>query len=170
MVKQQLNEELKRMQQLAGIVNEDYDKLDENHVKDYWSIMVQEQPEDVIKILTDLTTGQTSFDNFITRTNHDVYDSFKDELYDDEDYDDEEPKQGIGLDNLKRAGGNYLSPHIKMDEADKTKPKTKFKKGDEFPYMGSRYTVLSDNGYVVKAKRNKDGYEIMLNYAQLNER
>jgi hypothetical protein len=23
------------------------------------------------------------------------------------------PKQGIGLDNLKRAGGNYLSPHIK---------------------------------------------------------
>jgi hypothetical protein len=23
-----------------------------------------------------------------------------------------EPKQGIGLDNLKRAGGNYLSPHI----------------------------------------------------------
>jgi hypothetical protein len=24
-----------------------------------------------------------------------------------------EPKQGIGLDNLKRAGGNYLSPHIK---------------------------------------------------------
>jgi hypothetical protein len=91
MAKQQLNEELKRMQQLAGILNEDYDKLDENHVKDYWSIMVQEQPEDVIKILTDLTTGQTSFDDFITRTNHDVYDSFKDELHDDdEEYDDEE--------------------------------------------------------------------------------
>lgn len=150
MAKQQLNEELKRMQQLAGILNEDYDKLDENHVKDYWSIMVQEQPEDVIKILTDLTTGQTSFDDFITRTNHDVYDSFKDELYDDDDdeeYDDEE-----------------------INEADETQPKTKFKKGDEFPYMGSRYTVLSDDGYVVKAKRNKDGYQIMLNYAQLNER
>ena len=148
MAKQQLNEELKRMQQLAGILNEDYDKLDENHVKDYWSIMVQEQPEDVIKILTDLTTGQTSFDDFITRTNHDVYDSFKDELYyDDEEYDDEE-----------------------INEADETQPKTKFKKGDEFPYMGSRYTVLSDDGYVVKAKRNKDGYQIMLNYAQLNER
>jgi hypothetical protein len=57
-----------------------------------------------------------------------------------------------------------------MDEADETQPKTKFKKGDEFPYMGSRYTVLSDDGYVVKAKRNKDGYQIMLNYAQLNER
>ena len=149
MAKQQLNEELKRMQQLAGILNEGYDRLDENHFKDYWSIMVQEQPEDVIKILTDLTTGQTSFDDFITRTNHDVYDSFKDELYDDDDeeYDDEE-----------------------INEADETQPKTKFKKGDEFPYMGSRYTVLSDDGYVVKAKRNKDGYQIMLNYAQLNER
>ena len=48
--------------------------------------MVQEQPEDVIEILTDLTTGQITFDDFITRTDHDVYDSFKDELY----YDDEE--------------------------------------------------------------------------------
>ena len=78
--------EIKRMQQLAGVMNENYNKLDENHVKDYWSIMVQAQPEDVIKILTDLTTGQTTFDEFITRTNHDVYDSFKDELY----YDDKE--------------------------------------------------------------------------------
>ena len=153
MAKQQLNEELKRMQQLAGILNEDYDKLDENHVKDYWSIMVQEQPEDVIKILTDLTTGQTSFDDFITRTNHDVYDSFKDELY-DEEYDDDDE----------------LYDDEEINEADETQPKTKFKKGDEFPYMGSRYTVLSDDGYVVKAKRNKDGYQIMLNYAQLNER
>ena len=153
MAKQPLNEELKRMQQLAGILNEDYDKLDENHVKDYWSIMVQEQPEDVIKILTDLTTGQTSFDDFITRTNHDVYDSFKDELY-DEEYDDDDE----------------LYDDEEINEADETQPKTKFKKGDEFPYMGSRYTVLSDDGYVVKAKRNKDGYQIMLNYAQLNER
>jgi hypothetical protein len=84
-MKQQINE-IKRMQQLAGMMNENYNKPDENHVKDYWSIMVQAQPEDVIKILTDLTTGQTSFDDFITRTDHDVYDSFKDELY----YDNEE--------------------------------------------------------------------------------
>ena len=83
MKKQQLNEELKRMQQLAGIVNEGYDKLGEDHVKDYWSTMVQLQPEDVIKILTDLTTEKTSFNDFITRTVDDVYDSFKDELYDD---------------------------------------------------------------------------------------
>jgi hypothetical protein len=43
----------------------------------------------------------------------------------------------------------------------------KYKEGDLFGYGGSRYTVLSDDGYVVKAKRNKDGYRIMLNYAQL---
>jgi len=85
-MKKQLNEEFRRMQKLAGTLNEDYNRLDKNHVKDYWSIMVQEQPEDVIEILTDLTTGQITFDDFITRTDHDVYDSFKDELY----YDDEE--------------------------------------------------------------------------------
>jgi hypothetical protein len=44
----------------------------------------------------------------------------------------------------------------------------KYKEGDVIGYGGSRYTVLSDDGYVVKAKRNKDGYEIMLNYAQLD--
>lgn len=43
----------------------------------------------------------------------------------------------------------------------------KYKEGDVISYMGSRYTVLSDDGFVVKAKRNKDGYSIMLNYAQL---
>lgn len=43
----------------------------------------------------------------------------------------------------------------------------KYKEGDMFGYMGSRYTVLSDDGFVVKAKRNRDGYEIRLNYAQL---
>ena len=88
-MKKQLNE-MHRMQQLAGLLNEDYDKLDKNHVKDYWSIMVQSQPEDVIKILTDLTTGQTTFDDFITRTDHDVYDSFKDELYYDDELEDDD--------------------------------------------------------------------------------
>ena len=88
-MKKQLNE-MHRMQQLAGLLNEDYDKLDKNHVKDYWSIMVQSQPEDVIKILTDLTTGQTTFDDFITHTDHDVYDSFKDELYYDDELEDDD--------------------------------------------------------------------------------
>lgn len=43
----------------------------------------------------------------------------------------------------------------------------KYKKGDTFSYKGSYYTVSSDDGFVVKAERNKDGYKIMLNYSQL---
>jgi hypothetical protein len=54
-------------------------------VKDYWGIMIDGQPEDVQEILTNLTTGVLSYDDFITNTMDDVYDSFKDELYDDED-------------------------------------------------------------------------------------
>lgn len=43
----------------------------------------------------------------------------------------------------------------------------KYKEGDVIGYGGSQYIVLSDDGFVVKAKRKKDGYQIMLNYAQL---
>jgi hypothetical protein len=43
----------------------------------------------------------------------------------------------------------------------------KYKEGDVIGYGGSQYIVLSDDGFVVKAKRKKDGYRIMLNYAQL---
>ena len=68
-------------------INEGYDKPSEEQVSNYWSIMVDNQPEDVKKILTDLTTGKLSFDDFITNTSDDVYDSFKDESYYDEDED-----------------------------------------------------------------------------------
>ena len=80
---------MNRMQQLAGILKENSNDLPEKYISDYWSIMVDEQPEDVKKILTDLTTGNLSFNDFITNTDHDVRDSFRDEVYDD-DYDDED--------------------------------------------------------------------------------
>lgn len=74
------------MQRLAGIqINEDYNKLSEEQVSKYWSIMVDVQPEDVKKILTDLTTGKLPFNKFISSTTDDVFDSFRDELYNDED-------------------------------------------------------------------------------------
>ena len=41
-------------------INEGYDKPSEEQVSNYWSIMVDNQPEDVKKILTDLTTGKLS--------------------------------------------------------------------------------------------------------------
>ena len=68
-------------------IKEGYNELSDVDISDYWAIMVDNQPEDVKKILTDLTTGKLSFDDFITNTSDDVYDSFKDESYYDEDED-----------------------------------------------------------------------------------
>ena len=53
-------------------------------VKDYWRIMVENQPEDVIKILVGLTNGDLPFEKFNSDTANDVYDSFRDESYEDE--------------------------------------------------------------------------------------
>lgn len=61
------------------------EKPTDDMVKDYWSIMVENQPEDVIKILVGLTNGDLPFEKFSLNTANDVYDSFKDESYDDED-------------------------------------------------------------------------------------
>jgi hypothetical protein len=54
-------------------------------IKDYWSIMVENQPEDVINILVGLTNGDLSFEKFSLDTANDVYDSFKDEMPDDDE-------------------------------------------------------------------------------------
>lgn len=45
-------------------------------------------------------------------------------------------------------------------------PKHKYKKDDKFYYKGMSYTVISDNGYVVKAL-DRYGKEAMYNYNQL---
>jgi hypothetical protein len=49
-------------------------------VEHYWSIMVEDQPEDVIEILVKLTNGDLSFQEFSSNTANDIYDSFRDEL------------------------------------------------------------------------------------------
>jgi hypothetical protein len=54
-------------------------------VKDYWSIMVENQPEDVVKILVGLTNGDLPFEKFSLNTANDVYDSFNDEMPDDDE-------------------------------------------------------------------------------------
>lgn len=46
-------------------------------------------------------------------------------------------------------------------------PKPRYKKDDKFSYRGMSYTVLSDDGYVVKAV-DKNGDKAMYNYNQLN--
>jgi hypothetical protein len=45
----------------------------------------------------------------------------------------------------------------------------KYKEGDTFNYMGTKHTVISDSGYVVKAKLS-NGKVVRLNYGQLKDR
>lgn len=51
-------------------------------ISQYWDIMVKNQPEDVIKTLTDLTAGRLSFKDFLDTTEDDIFDSFRDEFMD----------------------------------------------------------------------------------------
>jgi len=48
-------------------------------ISQYWDIMVKNQPEDVIKTLTDLTAGILPFEEFLSSTESDIYDSFRDD-------------------------------------------------------------------------------------------
>ena len=50
-------------------------KPTKQNVQEYWSIMIDQQPEDVSKVLTDLITGEMPFEEFVTNTVNDVVDS-----------------------------------------------------------------------------------------------
>lgn len=50
-------------------------KPTEKHVAEYWAIMIEQQPEDVKQILTNLITGEMPFEEFVTNTIDDVVDS-----------------------------------------------------------------------------------------------
>ena len=58
---------------------------EEEQVSAYWDIMVKNQPEDVIQMLTDLVTGKNTFDEFMLHVMDDMEDSFRDENFEDED-------------------------------------------------------------------------------------
>ena len=84
-----------KLNELRQLIREEIQRTQENvelrpnspQIKQYWSIMVENQPADVINMLTDLTSGKLSYDAFISATEEDIYDSFRD---DDEDMDDED--------------------------------------------------------------------------------
>lgn len=73
--------------QLRQLIREEIQRTQENlelrpnssQIEDYWSIMVENQPEDVINILVKLTSGKLSYDAFISSTEEDIYDSFRDD-------------------------------------------------------------------------------------------
>lgn len=85
MKKKSLINEVRKMQKTAGLLKEDYQKPTEDHVKRYWETMIEVQPEVVLRSLVSLTTGTMSFDDFIASTSEDIFDSYRDELYSNED-------------------------------------------------------------------------------------
>jgi hypothetical protein len=67
-------------------------KITDKMIGDYWDIMVKNQPDDVIDMLVKLTSGELSFQDFMSSTEEDIYDSFRDDEEfneDDEDEDDD---------------------------------------------------------------------------------
>jgi hypothetical protein len=82
-LRQLIREEIQRTQENVEL------RPDSPQIRDYWSIMVQNQPEDVIDTLVDLTTKGIKYyeEEFLPSTEADIYDSFRD---DDEDMDDED--------------------------------------------------------------------------------
>lgn len=80
MKKKTLINEVRQFKKIAGLLKEDYNKPSEEHVRNYWSTMVEHQPEDVINTLVNLTTGQTSIESFTRSTMDDVFDSYRDDL------------------------------------------------------------------------------------------
>jgi hypothetical protein len=67
-------------------------KITDKMIGDYWDIMVKNQPDDVIDMLVKLTNGELSFQDFMSSTEEDIYDSFRDDEEfneDDEDEDDD---------------------------------------------------------------------------------
>ena len=142
MAKQPLNEEFKRMQRLAGIVTENIDNdikvnIDGDYVEisgesgDYSGFIEDDGTVTFSVIYDDDTFENEGYEEFtddnwedILGPNHvltKLYNSIggKVEALGDmvsvtvDSNKLNQPKQGIGLDNLKRAGGNYLSPHVK---------------------------------------------------------
>jgi hypothetical protein len=85
-----------KVKQLRQLIREEIQSVKKTSVKKtsinenmdytsvYWSIMVDEQPEDVKQILVDLYNGKLSYRDFLESTEADIYDSFKDEMEEDE--------------------------------------------------------------------------------------
>jgi len=80
-MKKNLINEVRQLQKIAGLIREDYQKPSEEHVRKYWETMIEVQPETVLNVLADLTSGRMTIDSFIENTMGDVFDSYRDDLY-----------------------------------------------------------------------------------------
>jgi hypothetical protein len=82
--------------------------LSSPQISQYWDIMVKNQPEDVIKTLTDLTAGRLSFEEFLSSTESDIYDSFRDD--DMEDLDEDTLKENS---DVEAKFQNFIDKNLK---------------------------------------------------------
>jgi hypothetical protein len=111
------------------------EKPTDNMVKDYWNIMVENQPEDVVNILVGLTNGDLPFEKFSLDTANDVYDSFKDESYDNEDEELNESK-------LNEEEGTDILSFLKSNKQELLdKLATKFKYNEDDMEFMSEYEI-----------------------------
>jgi len=85
-----------KLQELRQLIREEISKtlnegkITDKMIGDYWDIMVKNQPDDVIDMLVKLTSGELSFQDFMSSTEEDIYDSFRDDEEFNEDDDDED--------------------------------------------------------------------------------
>jgi hypothetical protein len=84
-----------KLNQLRKLIREEISKtlnegkITDKMIGDFWDIMVKNQPDDVIDMLVKLTNGELSFQDFMSSTEEDIYDSFRDDEEFNEDDDDD---------------------------------------------------------------------------------
>ena len=100
-----MNNKFKRMQKLAGLITESQLNETMYYVHDKEGMEEPEGPYTLDQAKQKLTKLGAEYNIIDADTAKQIWSYLDDE--------ESQPKQGIGLDNLKRAGGNYLSPHIK---------------------------------------------------------
>jgi len=82
-----------KLNQLRQLIREEISKtlnegkITDKMIGDYWDIMVRNQPDDVINMLIKLTNSELSFQDFMSSTEEDIYDSFRDDAEFNEDDD-----------------------------------------------------------------------------------
>jgi len=81
-LRQIIREELKKNSKLK---ESSYGRLTEDHVIDYWNSCIWADAEGVAQKLADLTLGKLDIKTFIKDTEDDMWDVYRDELWEDDD-------------------------------------------------------------------------------------
>ena len=121
-------------------------------ISQYWDIMVKNQPEDVIQTLTDLTAGRLPFEEFLSSTESDIYDSFSND--DMEDLDEGTLEENNSPEYLKgygdgytdgyHAGGQGIEPEVEINEGTLQEMASFYKLTDNSPEAKAAIAVAKE--------------------------